>query len=181
MVHAVNFGGNTERSVQPEEVKALSISNTWLELVDPAENELEAVSEAAQLPVNFLRLPKTEGYVNLRLEQDFGITNFPVMQNVTSTKKAYPVVIAFSKNFLVTVAKKETQAIANTVKERMNKAKVDPPAQVTYFIIDEIVSSHYIQIEKLESLTAKMEEEVVEKTSSDTLKKIFKLKSNMIS
>jgi Mg2+ and Co2+ transporter CorA len=63
----------------------------------------------------------------------------------------------------------------------MNKAKVDPPAQVMYFIIDEIVSSHYIQIEKLESLTAKMEEEVVEKTSSDTLKKIFKLKSNMIS
>ena len=181
MIHAVNFGDNTERSVQPEEVKALSTSNIWLELVDPAENELEAVSEAAQLPVNFLRLPNTEGYVNLRLEQGFGIINFPVMQDVTSTKKAYPVVMAFSKNFLVTVAKKETQAIANTVKERMNKAKVDPPAQDMYFIIDEIVSSHYIQIEKLESLTAMMEEEVVEKTSSDTLKKIFKLKSNMIS
>jgi hypothetical protein len=75
MIHAVNLGDNTERSVQPEEVKALSISNVWLELVDPAENELEAVSEAAQLPVNFLRLPKTEGYVNLRLEQGFGITN----------------------------------------------------------------------------------------------------------
>jgi magnesium transporter len=63
----------------------------------------------------------------------------------------------------------------------MSKAKVDPPAQVTYFIVDEIVSTHYSQIEKLESLTAKMEEEVVEKTSSAILKKIFKLKSNMIS
>ena len=103
------------------------------------------------------------------------------MQDVTSTKKAYPLVMAFSKNFLVTVAKKEIQPIINTAKERMSKTKIDPPSQVTYFIIDEIVANHYLQIEKLENLTAKMEEEVVEKTSSDTLKKIFKLKSNMIS
>jgi magnesium transporter len=47
--------------------------------------------------------------------------------------------------------------------------------------MDEIVANHYLQIEKLENLTAKMEEEVVEKTSPDTLKKIFRLKSNMIS
>jgi Mg2+ and Co2+ transporter CorA len=181
MIHAVNLGDNTERSVQPEEVKTSSISNVWLELVDPAENELQAVSDASQIPINFLRLPKTEGYVNLRLEHGYGIINFPIMQDVTSTKKAYPVVMAFSKSFLVTVSKKETQQIINIAKERMSKAKVDPPAQVTYFIVDEIVSTHYSQIEKLESLTAKMEEEVVEKTSSAILKKIFKLKSNMIS
>jgi magnesium transporter len=90
-------------------------------------------------------------------------------------------VLAFSKNFLVTVAKKEIQPIINTAKERMSKTKIDPPSQVTYFVIDEIVANHYLQIEKLENLTAKMEEEVVEKTSSEILKKIFKLKSNMIS
>jgi magnesium transporter len=93
----------------------------------------------------------------------------------------YPVVMAFSKNFLVTVAKKEIQPIVNSAKERMNKAKVDPPSQVVYFILDEIVANHYIHIEKLENLTAKIEEEVVEKTSSETLKRIFKLKTNMIS
>jgi Mg2+ and Co2+ transporter CorA len=114
MIHAVNLGDNTERSVQPEEVKALNNSNVWLELVDPAENELQAVSDATYVPANFLRLPKTEGFVNLRSEQGFGIINFPVMQDVTSTKKAYPVVMAFSKNFLVTVSKKETQPITDT-------------------------------------------------------------------
>ena len=86
-------------------------------------------------PVNFLRLPKTNGYVDLRLEQGYGIINFLVMQDVVSTKKAYPIVMAFSKNFLVTVAKKEIQPIINTAKERMSKTKIDPPSQVTYFII----------------------------------------------
>jgi magnesium transporter len=180
MIRIVNLGDNTERTIQPEEVKALSISNVWLELVDPTENELQAVSDATQVSINFLRLP-SDGYVNLRLEQGYGIINFLVMQDVVSTKKVYPVVMAFSKNFLVTVAKKEIQPIVNTAKERMNKAKVDPPSQVAYFIIDEIVVNHYIHIEKLEQLTAKIEEDVVEKTNSDILKRIFKLKSNMIS
>lgn len=175
------MGDNTERTAQAEEVKVLSLSNVWLEIVDPTENELQAVSDATQLPVNFLRLPKTDGYVDLRLEEGYGIINFLVMQDVVSTKKVYPVVIAFSKNFLVTVAKKEIQPIVNNAKERMSKAKVDPPSQVAYFILDEIVANHYVHIEKLENLTAKIEEEVVEKTSSETLKRIFKLKTTMIS
>jgi magnesium transporter len=181
MIRAVNLGDNTERTAQAEEVKVLSLSNVWLEIVDPTENELQAVSDATQLPVNFLRLPKTDGYVDLRLEEGYGIINFLVMQDVVSTKKVYPVVIAFSKNFLVTVAKKEIQPIVNNAKERMSKAKVDPPSQVAYFILDEIVANHYVHIEKLENLTAKIEEEVVEKTSSETLKRIFKLKTTMIS
>jgi magnesium transporter len=181
MIRAINLGNNEEAVIQPENLQAQNLSNVWLELIDPTENELVAVSDATQVPVNFLRLPQTSGVVDLRLEQGYGIINFLFMQDVTSTKKAYPIVMVFSKNFLVTVAKKEIQPIINTAKERMSKKKIDPPAQVTYFIIDEIVANHYLQIEKLENLTAKMEEEVVEKTSPDTLKKIFKLKSNMIS
>jgi len=181
MIRAVNLGDKTEGTIQPEETKTLNLSNVWLELVDPTENELQVVSDATQVPINFLRLPKTSGIVDLRLEQDYSIINFLVLQDVVSTKKAYPVIMAFSENFLVTVTKKEVQSIVNTVKERMSKTKIDPPAEVTYFIIDEIVANHYLQMEKLENLTAKMEEEVVEKTSPDTLKKIFKLKSNMIS
>jgi magnesium transporter len=181
MIRAINLGDNTERTVQHEEVKALSISNVWLELVEPSENELLAVSDVTQVPINFLRLPQTSSVVDLRLEQDYGVINFVFIQDVLSTKKAYPINIVFSKNYLVTVAKKEIQPIINTAKERMSKTKIDPPAQVAYFIIDEIVANHYLQIEKLEELTAKMEEEVVEKTSPDTLKKIFRLKSNMIS
>lgn len=181
MIRVVNLGDNSEREFQAKEIKDQSISNVWLEIVDPTENELLAVSEATQVPVNFLRLPQTSDVVDLRLEPDYGIINFLFMQDVTSTKKAYPIVMAFSKDFLVTVAKKEIQPIINTAKERMSKTKIDPSSQVTYFVIDEIVANHYLQIEKLENLTAKMEEEVVEKTSSDMLKKIFKLKSIMIS
>jgi magnesium transporter len=180
MIRLVQLGSNSENIIQPHELQGQSLSNVWLELVDPTAEELQAVSRATQVAAGFLRLPKTGGIVNLRLEQDYSIIDFLVMQDVVSTKKTHPIVMAFSRNFLVTVACKETQSIFNTAKERMSKTKIDPPSQVTYFLIDEIVANHYDQLEKLEALTSQIEEEVVEKTKPETLKKIFKLKSNMI-
>ena len=181
MIHAINLGNNGESEIKPEDLQTKGVLNVWLELVDPTENELQAVSQVTQLPVNFLRLPKANGYINLRFEEGYSIINFMVMQDVVSTKKVHPVVLAFSKNFLVTVAQKEIQPIFNNAKGRMSKPKIDPPSQVAYYILDEIVASHYAHIEKLENLTATLEEEVVEKTTQDTLKRIFKLKTNMIS
>ncbi len=180
MIRLVQLGNNSENIVQPRELTAQTLSNVWLELVDPTQEELQAVSDATQLPASFLRLPTSDGIVDLRLEMGYGIVYFLVMQDVVSTKEVYPVIMAFSKDFLVTVAPKEIQPIINNAKERMSKTKVDPPSQVIYYIVDEIVANHYVHLEKLENLTSEIEEEVVEKTSPETLKKIFKLKANMI-
>jgi magnesium transporter len=180
MILFIDLGNNSEKPVTAETLAALPLKNIWLEVVDPTETELQAVSNATSIPVGLLRLPKSRDIVNLRFEEGFTVVNFLAMEDVISSKKAHPLVLAFSKDFLVTVAKQEVQSSINIVKERMSKTKIDPPAHVIYFIIDEVIASHYTQIEKLENLTSKMEEEVVEKTAPETLKRIFKLKSNMI-
>jgi magnesium transporter len=125
-------------------------------------------------------LPKARNVIDLRLEMGFSIVTFVVFHDILKTKDVYPVVMAFSKDFLVTVANKEVQRIINTAKERMSKTKNDPPSMVTYFIIDEIVAEHFIFLERLEELTAQLEEEVVDGTTAKTLKKIFSLKTKMI-
>jgi magnesium transporter len=180
MIRYVDLQTNTEKEIQAEDVETFSLTNVWFELVDPTEKELQAVAEATDISINFLRLPKSHSEVELRLEPDFGVINFLVMQDVVSTKKVYPMVLVFTKNFLLTITKKEVQPIINIAKARMSKAKIDPPSQVAYFIIDEVIADHYIHIEKLEGVTSKIEEEVLEKTSSETLKHIFKLKTNMV-
>jgi magnesium transporter len=181
MIRAVNLTDNGEKEVRFEELQRLSLVNVWLELVDPTAEELRAVAAKTEVPLNFLKLPETDGIIDLRLEQDFGIINFVILKDIITTKEVHPIVMAFSKNFLITVAKKEDQPIVNVAKERMSKTKIDPPAQVAYFIIDEIVSNHFVHLEKIEEITSDLEEEVVEKTSRDTLKRIFSLKSKLIS
>ena len=181
MIRAVNLEDNNESTVSLEALQTLNIRNFWLELTDPTPEELQAVANKTGFPKHFLELPKADGTVNLRLEEEFTIINFVIPQDITATKEVHPTVMAFSKNFLITVFKKADQQIIDTAKERMSKTKIDPPAMVAYFLIDEIVSSHFVNLEKLETLTSRIEEEVVEKTSPDTLKKIFKLKSKLIS
>ncbi|MFB3889539.1 MAG: CorA family divalent cation transporter, partial [Candidatus Bathyarchaeia archaeon] len=182
MLRVVNLDDNKESALELKALQTLALRNVWLELIDPTDEELHATAEKTGVPKSFLELPETDGgWVNLRLEQEFGIINFVILQDIIATKEVHPIVMAFSKTFLVTVSKGADQGIIKIAKERMSKAKVDPPSQVSYFIIDEIVSAHFVQLERLEDLTSTLEEEVVEKTSSDTLKQIFSLKSNLVS
>lgn len=181
MIRAINLADNSEKPVPLEEIHKISLDNVWLELVDPPDEELHAVSAASEVPLNFLKFPKTDGIIALRLEPDFGIIDFVIIQDIISTKITRSIVMAFTKRFLITVAKSEDQPIIALAKERMSKTKIDPPSQVTYFIIDEIVANHFVHLEKIETLTSELEESVVEKTSPETLKEIFSLKSNLIS
>ena len=181
MIRVIDLDNNSEAPSTVQNLKPLDLKNVWLQLVDPTAEELNAVADKTGIPKNFLKMPKAHNLVNLRLEPDLTIINFVILQDILSSKDVSPIVMIFSKNFLVTVSKKSDQHTIATAKERMSKTKVDPPAQVTYFIIDEIVSSHFTQLEKLEALTSHVEEEVVEKTSPETLKQIFKLKSQLIS
>ncbi len=181
MIRAVNLDDNSEKLLDVDALQRFSLQNVWLELIDPTAEELQVVAAKTEVPKQFLELPEANGFVNLRLEDELGIINFVVLQDIIATKEVRPIVMVFSKTFLITVSKKEDNRILKVVTERMNKTKVDPPSMVTYFIIDEIVSTHFAQLEKIEEVTSTLEEEVVEKTSQDTLKQIFNLKSKLIS
>ncbi len=180
MIRAVNLDNDTEQPLTIESIKTMSLQKVWIELIDPTEEEIKAVSDKTSISPNFLKLPKADGVVNLRLEPDFTAINFVILQDIMSPFDVNPIVMAFSKDFLVTASKAADQSIIKVAKERMSKTKIDPPAQITYFIVDEIVSNHFTQLEKLEELTSDIEEQVVEKTSPETLKQIFNLKSKLV-
>ena len=180
MIRGINLGDNSEKEIDPTLLQDLALDNIWLEITNPTENELQGIADKIGLSRHFLELPETDGAVNLRLEDDYSIINFLMVQDLTSTYETQPIVLVFSKAFLVTVSRGISQPVMDMAKERMSKTKVDPPAQVAYFIIDEIVSSHFGQMEKLEELASSIEEEVVEKTSPNTLRKIFNLKSRLV-
>jgi magnesium transporter len=180
MIRAVYLEDDSEQTLSLETLKTLNLQRVWIELVDPTENETNAVSEKTGIPINFLSLPEADGKVNLRLEPDYTAINFVILQDIMTPFDVNPIVMVFSKDFLVTVSKGTDQKMVKVAKERMSKAKIDPPAQITYFLVDEIVSNHFAQLEKIEELTSDLEEQVVEKTSPETLKQIFTLKSKLV-
>lgn len=179
MIRLVQLGNNSENTIAPSELPCQNLCNVWIELVDPTPDELRAVADCTQLPIGLLRLSESRD-IDLRIEQNYGVINFIAMQDITATKTTYPINLAFTKDYLVTVTTKDIQYIINSAKERMSKTKIDPPAQVVYFIIDEIVDNHYGQLENIETVTSDIEEEIIEKPNPQILKKILTLKSNMV-
>jgi magnesium transporter len=117
----------------------------------------------------------------LRWEQDYGIINFVVISEIIASKKIYPITIAFSKDFLITVEMKEYQKIVELAKARMIKTRNDPPSIVAYYILDEMIDNNFSHLQQLEELTANLEEEIMEKTDTTTIRKLFALKSRMVS
>jgi magnesium transporter len=181
MLRLVSLADNVELKIKLKDLKRAELTGIWLEVVDPTKEELQKVADISGIPLGFLQLPESGNIVNLRIEPDFGVINFVVVKEIFAAKKINPIVLAFSKGFIVTVAKNEDQEIVNLAKQRLDKIKVDQPAVTAFYILDEIVSNHFVHLEHIEDLASRLEEEVVEKTDQSLVKRILRSKSRLTS
>jgi len=181
MLRLVSLADNVELEIKLKDLQRAQLTGIWLEVVDPTKEELQKVAEVSGIPLDFLLLPESSNVVNLRLEPDFGVINFVIVREIFAAKEVNPLVIAFSKYFLVTVAKSEDQRIIDLAKERLDKVKVDQPAVAAFYILDEVVANHFIHLERIEDLASRLEEEVVEKTDQSLVKRILQTKSRLTS
>ena len=181
MLRLVSLADNVELKIKLKDLMRTQLTGIWLEVVDPTKEELQKVADISGIPLGFLQLPESGNVVNLRIEPDFGVINFVVVKEIFAAKKINPIVLAFSKGFIVTVSKSEDQGIVNLAKQRLDKIKVDQPAVTAFYILDEIVSNHFVHLEHIEDLASRLEEEVVEKTEPTLVKRILKSKSRLTS
>lgn len=181
MITSIDLLSDSEKELKPADLRDLRLVNVWLELLEPTEEELSAVSEKTEIPVHLLEIKELGESISLRWEQDLGIVNFVVISDIITSKKIHPVTIVFSKNFLITVEKKDLHNTVGLAKARMLKTKNDPPATVAYYLLDEMVDNNFSHLQKLEELTSTLEEDVMGKADIATIRKLFKLKSRMVS
>jgi len=181
MIYSIDLISNSEKKVKSEDLRNLRLTNVWLELREPTKEELEAVSEKTGIPIDLLEIKEASQSISLRWEQDYGVINFVVITEIIASKEIHPITIAFSKDFLVTLEKKEYRKIVDLAKARMDKVKNDPPSIVAYYLLDEIIDHNFTHLEKIEELIADLEEEIMEKADAGTIRKVFRLKSRMVS
>ncbi|HEX9862929.1 MAG TPA: CorA family divalent cation transporter [Candidatus Bathyarchaeia archaeon] len=172
---------DSEVAVSLEELKSFKLKNYWLELREPSDSELEAVAEKTGIPQACFRTPEIAENVSFRSDSTYGVINFVVVSDVVKSREVYPITIAFTGDFLVTIEKAEYKGIIDLAKARMAKGKIDTPALMVHNILDEIVSNNFVHLEEIEARTTNLEEEILEKADGSAVKALFALKSRMIS
>jgi len=181
MLYTVDLLHDSEVAISLEELGNFKLKNYWLELRDPTDNELAAVAEKTGIPQACLKTPEIAENISFRSDANYAIVNFVVVSDVVKSKEVYPITIAFTADFLVTIEKAEYKGIIDLAKARMTKGKIDTPALMVHNILDEIVSNNFVHLEKIEAFTTNLEEEIMEKANDATIKELFALKSRMIS
>lgn len=181
MIYSIDLASNSGKELKPEDLRNLKLENIWLELREPTKEELEIVAEKSGIPIDLLEIKEASQSISLRWEEDYGVINFVVISEIIASKEIYPLTIAFGEDFLITVEKKEYKKIVDLAKARMDKVKNDPPSIVAYYLLDEIIDHNFVHLEKIEELIADLEEEIMEKADADTIRKVFRLKSRMVS
>lgn len=181
MINSIDLVSDSKKEIKPEDLRNLKLTNVWLKLEEPTKDELVAVSEKTQIPIDLLEIKEINQSISLRWEQDFGVINFVVILDIITSKKIYPITIVFSKDLLITVEKREYQKIVDLAKARMRKTRNDPPSIVAYYILDEIIDNNFFHLQKIEEIIATLEEDVMKKTDIGTIRRMFKLKSRMVS
>ena len=181
MICSIDLANNSEKELKPEDLRNLKLTNMWLELREPTKEELETVAEKSGIPIDLLEIKEVSQSISLRWEEDYGVINFVVVSEIIASKEIYPLTIAFREDFLITVEKKQYKKIVDLAKARMDKVKNDPPSIVAYYLLDEIIDHNFVHLEKIEELIADLEEEIMEKADADTIRKVFRLKSRMVS
>lgn len=181
MINSIDLVSDSKEEIKPDDLRNLRLTNVWLELEEPTKEELMAVSERTQIPIDLLEIKDVNQSISLRWEQDFGVINFAVVLEIVASKKIQPIIIVFSKDFLITIEKKEYRKIVDLAKARMLTTKNDPPSIVAYYILDEIIDNNFSHLQKIEEFTANLEEDVFKKADLETIRRLFKLKSRMVS
>ena len=65
MINSVDLVSNSEERLSLDDLRGLKLTNVWLELKEPTNEELVAVSEKTEIPVDLLELKEVSQSVNL--------------------------------------------------------------------------------------------------------------------
>ena len=107
MIELVNLSDDSETQVSLRDFLDAKLVNVWIQIANPSPEELRAIAEKTGIPADFLKLPESENFINLRIEPEYGLINFLIVEEIFTTRIFRPIVLAFSKNVLITVIKQE--------------------------------------------------------------------------
>ena len=180
MITKINLIDNSESVISSKEIEKLKFENIWIDLKDPTQEEMKAVLEKIDLPLNIVKPNDISTMGDIHFTENSIVLFFSSIGPDFNPRDVTPVSMVFSRNFLVTIRMKEMNAF-NKAKERLHKTKVDSPSYVVYSIIDEIATEYYAYLELVEDETVGLEEKILETPTQELLKDMFRLKSKLIS
>ena len=163
-----------------------SATKCWADIVNPTKKELKDISDKAKIPLNDLKnvldedeRPKVSDLDNYSLI----IVRTPFIEEDEIRTTPVSIFISKNKNNIITITLEEIKSIQK-IKNLIASKKIDMFDKglsfFTYRLIDEILDSYFLILDKLEEKIDYIEDKVVEKPDNLTVSQIFSVKKTLI-
>ncbi len=156
----------------------------WLDITTPTEKDIEKLEEL----FNFHKLALEDClHTTQRSKVDnYGDYFFLIIKAVNYDKvaEAYQLSMFVGRNYIVTIRERDDPNLINPIFEKISlkspgivKSGTD---YLCYILLDTIVDDYFPVFDKLDDEVEDIEEEIVKHTAKESVKRIFKLKKDLL-
>ena len=184
MLKVYSFEKGIVKPSSPEDLVSASVC--WTDCTKPTQEELQDISEKANIPLTDLKevLDEEERPKVSDLEEySLIIVRAPSEENGNISTTPIAIFISKKKNNVITICLKEMKAIGKM--EELTKAnKIELYEKgagfFIYRLIDEILNEYFAILDKIEESIDETENNVVTKAENFTVRNIFSVKKTLI-
>ena len=184
MLKVYSFEKGLVKPGSPEDLVSASVC--WADCTKPTQEELNYISENANIPLTDLQevLDEEERPKVSDLEEySLIIVRSPSEENGDISTTPIAIFVSKKKNNVITITLKETKVIGKM--EELTKAKkIELYEKGTgffiYRLIDEILNEYFAILDKIEERIDETEDDVVTKAENFTVRSIFSVKKTLI-
>ncbi|TAL48631.1 magnesium transporter CorA family protein [archaeon] len=147
MLTAVNLADNSELGITSKDLKFLKLSDLWLKVIDPTDEELKSLARKLDVSVNLIRPIEIPTFSAFHLTNNMAILYLSAIRGQFELNCISKVAVVLGKGFMITISVQSISAYDN-VKNSLHKGNTEIAAFDN--LVYGITSSYMSYLESIE-------------------------------
>ena len=160
-------------------------TNTWIDLVEPTEEEIKEVVEKTDIPANLLiKLLDSDEVARIEKEDDATLiiidVPYVIDKKIKNKYSTLPVGIISYKNYLVTIAVKETEVVQDVMENRVKSVFTMKKSRFLIQILHRVATLYLKYLKEINLEIEAKEKNLINATNNKYLLQLMNIQKSLV-
>ena len=160
-------------------------TNTWIDLVEPTEKEIKEVVEKTDIPANLLiKLLDSDEVARIEKEDDATLiiidVPYVIDKKIKNKYSTLPLGIISYKNYLVTIAVKETEVVQDVMENRVKSVFTMKKSRFLIQILHRVATLYLKYLKEINLEIEAKEKNLINATSNKYLLQLMNIQKSLV-
>ena len=160
-------------------------TNTWIDLVEPTEEEIKEVVEKTDIPANLLiKLLDSDEVARIEKEDDATLiiidVPYVIDKKIKNKYSTLPLGIISYKNYLVTIAVKETEVVQDVMENRVKSVFTMKKSRLLIQILHRVATLYLKYLKEINLEIEAKEKNLINATNNKYLLQLMNIQKSLV-